>query len=105
MNKEIESGHLNAPNIQMGRENVFIKLCLQPERANEHLALEHAISFSSTVTHPSQTDYRHNHSHAILLCNCKLRRWCVRQHIHRHYQNDCSSNVHDFQYQLRMSVE
>lgn len=52
MNKEAESGHLNTPNIQMGRAYVFIKLCLQLERANEHLALEHAISFSSTVTPP-----------------------------------------------------
>jgi hypothetical protein len=30
----------------------FIKLCLQLERVNEHVALEHAISFSGTVTRP-----------------------------------------------------
>jgi hypothetical protein len=52
MNKEVETGQLNAPNIQLGSATGFIKLCLQLERANEHRVLEHAIGFSGTVTPP-----------------------------------------------------
>jgi len=50
MNKEVETGHLNSPNIQLGSATGFIKPCLQLERANEHLVLEHVISFSDNVT-------------------------------------------------------
>ena len=53
MNKEVETGQLTAPNIQLGSETGFIKPSLQLELANEHLALEHAISVRGTVTTPS----------------------------------------------------
>jgi hypothetical protein len=51
MNK-VENGQLNAPNIQLGSATGFIKLCLQLERANDHLVLEHAVSVSGTLTPP-----------------------------------------------------